>query len=530
MSFFGADSELQGVEVIVIPDPPDDAEKYSYAWRSLPFLAAALTISAFFMIVAQGWFELRDLKEIPYVVIPIALYTLAYFVYQVLSLPVNYTGKDFDLTEHDALVRAWSPARYPSVDIFLPICGEELELLRNTWIGVAELIEQYPGDAAAHVLDDGDSDLAEQMAAEVGFSYIRREVHEFKKAGNLNYAFLRTNREQIVVFDADFRPRPDFLANTLPYMDDPKIGIVQTPQFFRVSYAQTWIERAASATLEVFYRVVQVSRDRFGSALCVGSNAVYRRAALEPQNGFTLIPYAEDSHTGLDARRNGYELTYIPVALATGVCPSVLDAYMRQQYRWCCGATSLIWSRRMWSVKMSWKSRLPYLAGWMWNFTTALRTLLIPLLPVGLLVFVPNQIRAHNALLLIPALLTSTVLYPLWHNAPYSPRTWPLAIATGWAQVLAIWDYARGRVMSWTPSRGPGDATRRFWRGVTIWNGSLAVAWVVLAVWRISQTGSGRFWVVLLLGVINLVIVGRLVFPGDERTQSRRVLQAQLST
>ena len=56
---------------------------------------------------------------------------------------------------------------------------------------------------------------------------------------------------------------------------------MQTPQFFRVKSAQTWVERAAGPTLEVFYRAVQVSRDRFGSALCVGSNAVYRRAALD---------------------------------------------------------------------------------------------------------------------------------------------------------------------------------------------------------------------------------------------------------
>ena len=108
----------------------------------------------------------------------------------------------------------------------------------------------------------------------------------------------------------------------MPYLDDPAIGIVQTPQFFRASPRQTWVERAANPTLEVFYRAVQVSRDRFGSALCVGWNAVYRRAALEPSGGFTEIPYAEDSHTGLDARRHGYELAYVPVPLAAGICPA----------------------------------------------------------------------------------------------------------------------------------------------------------------------------------------------------------------
>ncbi len=226
------------------------------------------------------------------------------------------------------------------------------------------------------------------------------------------------------------------------------------------------------------------------------------------------IPYAEDSHTGLDMRFHGYELKYLPVPLAAGVCPATLDAFMRQQYRWCCGATSLIWTRHMWRVPMPVKSRLPYIAGWLWNLTTALRTLILPLIPIALLALAPGEIRLRNALLLVPAVLTGTVLYPLWHNSPYSPRIWPLSIAVGWAQVLALWDYSRGQVMSWQPSRGPADATRRFWWGVTLWNGSLAVAWLVLAAWRIEQTGSARFAVVGLLGVVNALVVGRLIFPG----------------
>lgn len=497
---------------LVLPDPPSDEEKNSYAWRSLPFLAVALCVSAVCVIAAQAWLEIRYPAMLAF-----AGFTLSYAVYQAVSLPVNFAGRSFALPEHRARVRAWRPHRYPNVDIFLPICGEPVEVLRNTWLGVFELIQAYPGEAYGYVLDDGASEEARVLAPSFGFAYVRRpNQREHKKAGNLNYAFRHTRGEHIVIFDADFRPRADFLAETLPYLDDPAVGIVQTPQFFRVSPRQAWVERAASPTLEVFYRAVQVSRDRFGSALCVGSNAVYRRAALRLTGGFTEIPYAEDSHTGLDVRHHGYHLVYVPVALAAGICPSSLDAFMRQQYRWCCGATSLIWSRRMWRVRMPWRARLPYLAGWLWNFTTALRTMVLPLIPVTLLAFLPQEIRLRNVLLLLPAVITGTVLYPLWHNAPYSPRIWPLSLAVGWAQVLAIWDYSRRKVMSWQPSRGPGQATRRFWWGVTSWNGTLAVAWLGLAGWRIVQTGSLRFGVVAAFGVLNALIVARLIFPGKK--------------
>jgi cellulose synthase (UDP-forming) len=480
----------------------------------LPLLGSALSISAAFVVMAQVLFELKNPVALPFV-----LYTAIFAFYQLISLPTNFTGRGFDLVVHQTLVRNWSPIRYPTVDIFLPICGEPIDVLRNTWAGVRDLIRQYPGHVNAYVLDDGDSDEAAYEAQLFSLTYVRRPEHVYKKSGNLNFAFHRTYGELIVIFDADFCPRSDFLSETLPYMDNPEIGIVQTPQYFRTSPKQTWVERAAGPTLEIFYRAVQVSRDRFGSALCVGSNAIYRRAALAPTGGFTQIPYAEDSHTGLDARRHGYQLKYLPLPLATGVCPSELDAFMRQQYRWCCGATSLVWTEHMWRVKMPLKSRLPYIAGWFWNLTTGLRTLILPLIPIFLLLFTPGEVRLRNAVLLIPAVITGTVLYPLWHNARYTPRIWPLAIAVGWAQVLALWDFSRGKVMSWQPSRGPGDATRRFWWGVTTWNGTLALIWLGLAIYRTWETDSPRFAAATFFGVVNAIVVGRLIFPGKNEAK-----------
>ena len=498
---------------VVLPETPDEAEKVSYAWRSLPFLTTALMLSSICVIAAQLWFEFRHLVALPFLI-----YTGLFLTYQVISLPVNFTGQSFDLTAHTLKVASWRPRYMPTVDIFLPICGEPVEVLRNTWIGIFELLHAYPGIADAFVLDDGPGDQeTREMAWAFGFTYIRRPNPGYhKKSGNLSYALDRTRGEHVVIFDADFRPRPDFLAETLPYMDDPGVGLVQTPQYFRSTRDQTWVERAAGATLEVFYRAVQVSRDRFGSALCVGSNAVYRRAALDAAGGFTNIPYAEDSHTGLDMRYVGYQLRYLPIVLAAGICPSAIDTFMRQQYRWCCGATSLIWTHQMWRVPMPWRARLPYLAGWLWNLTAGLRTLILPLIPIMLLALLSADVQLRNAVLLVPVVVTGAIVFPLWHNVRWTVHVWPLAIAVGWAQVLAIWDYGRGKVMSWDPSRGPKDASRRFRKAVCVWNGSLAVAWVALAGWRIVQTGAPRFAVVALFGLVNLASVARVVFPGRD--------------
>jgi len=497
---------------LVLPRPPDDEEKYAYIQRNLPYLTTVLIIGAACLIISQVRFETHDLALSPFLI-----FTGVYIVYQAISLPVNFAGRGFDLPAHQERIGAWQPSSYPCVDVLLPICGEPIELLTNTWTAVARLIERYEGEAQAYVLDDGPSDEAQEVYASFGFRYMRRpNLHEYKKAGNLRYAFARTSAEYLVIFDADFAPRPDFLAETLPYLDDPAIAIVQTPQFFRSSHAQTRIEQAAGPIQEVFYRTVQVARDRFDAAICCGTSAVYRRVALEPEGGPTLIPYAEDVHTGLDVRRHGWSMVYLPVVLSTGICPDNLDSFVRQQYRWCSGNVGIVFSWRLWSVPMSIPARLAYISGFFYYGYTALLTFFGPIIPIVMLAFLPDQVRLRNFIILLPAMMTGFVMYPLWHRSRYSPAVWPLGVARGWAHVFALWDGSRRKSMGWHPTRMPGSALRRFRIGVTWWSGGMALLWVVLAIWRTLGLGSLRFAVLLVFGLLNLAVVSRVIFPGEE--------------
>ena len=110
----------------------------------------------------------------------------------------------------------------------------------------------------------------------------------------------------------------------LPYFDeDPDVGIVQSPQFFRVHSGQGWLERGAGAVQELFYRSVQVSRQHHGAAICVGSCAVYRRAALETTSA--ARPSSNTPRTctpDSTCAAAGWRLRYLPVVLAVGVCPA----------------------------------------------------------------------------------------------------------------------------------------------------------------------------------------------------------------
>ena len=493
----------------VLPDPPNDEEKYTYIDRQLPYLAAVMTLGFVAATTSQIWFELATGWW------PFALFTLACVMSFGIALPLSFTGRGFDLERHNERVREWQPTRYPDVDIFLPICNEPIEVLRNTWTGVLKLIRAYPGSVTAHVLDDGASEIAGAVAREFGFNYsVRPDRGVHKKSGNLRFGFANTSSEFFVILDADFVPRADFLAETVPYMDDQKVAIVQTPQFFRTDRRQTWVERAAGAVQEVFYRNIQVSRDRLGASICVGSSALYRRAALEPEGGTTLIPYAEDVHTGLDARRNGWKLAYVPLALTTGMCPDNLDAFVRQQYRWCTGSTSTVLTSRLWTVPMTFRARLTYISGFFYYVQTALAVFAVPLIPLCLLIFRPGVITIENSRLILIALAASSILIPLWSRSAYrATEVVPLSTARGWAHALAIWDYMRGKTMAWQASGSGVSSVRRFQVGVVTWNGLISVSWLALAIGRTVQYHSTRYVIVILLGLAFAASTARLLSP-----------------
>jgi cellulose synthase (UDP-forming) len=504
---------------LVLPVPPDDVEKYAYIDRALPYLSAWLIAGFFFLVASQVITEYRIGAALI-----LAPFTALYIVYQLMSLPINFTGRGFSVSEHRRKVVNWRPRRYPDVDVYLPICGEASEILYNTWKSVVKLIAAYPGRATAYVLDDGADEAARVLAGQLGFVYIVRSNRGwYRKSGNLRNAFEQTNGEFFLILDADFTPRHDLLAELLPYFDDPHIGIVQSPQYFRTTPEQTWVERAGSAIQEIFYRSIQVSRDRYGAAICVGSCAIYRRAALEPFGGPHLIEYAEDVHTGLDVHKSGQRLIYIPVNLSSGMSPDNVHAFVHQQVRWCTGNIFTVILGRLWTVKMSPLARLSHISGFFYYVSSALSVFSVPAFPVVLLLFAPDTIRLSNLLLFGPSLWVGLVMYPNWHLSDYRLRdVLPLTIIRGWAHVLAIWDYVRGRTLKWQPSGTKVNRVKRLWWSLIIWNGGVAVVWLGLTAYRIYQTHSYEYLITVITGLVNAAVTVRAIYAMSARGQRPR--------
>lgn len=496
----------------VVPRPPDDRERVTYVQRYLLVLTTASVLAFVGMAVSLVRFSMQGTWTMLYLV-PVC-FTVLYFV---ISLASNSFTRDWDVDRHDRFVAGWAPEHAPTIDVFLPTCGEDLAVLRNTAEHVAAM--RYSGAVTVYSLDDAHRPEVEALAAEFGFVYLSRPNRGwFKKAGNLRYGYERSHGEFVVVFDADFAPRRDFLVQLLPYFDaEPDLGIVQSPQYFHVTRDQNWVERAAGAVQELFYRVVQTSRQVRGAAICVGTNAIYRRAALDSNGGTTLIEHSEDVHTGFDLYRHGWRLRYVPLNLAAGICPSTLPAFFAQQYRWALGSMSLLGSKKFWTTRMRFRQRLAYLAGFMYYIETALMILLAPVIPLTMVYAFPQNVRLANYLLLVPAIFYAFVLFPRWHRCRYGLAAWSTRLVYGWAHLFAVTDKLRGRAAEWSATlgrRSQAHATRFkvFSVLVVVWGGGTALLWTAGTLAQMRATGDYAAWTPMLaFSAVYAVAYGRVI-------------------
>lgn len=228
----------------------------------------------------------------------------------------------------------------PTVDVLIPTYSEGREILEETIRGALAL--DYPaGRVSVWLLDDSRRQWLKELCAERGVGYLARPTNEHGKAGNLNYAFPRTDGELILVIDADFILRPDFLLRTVGFLlYEQGVGLVQTPQHFRnPDPVQHNLLGSAAWTEEqhFFMTVVQSGRDSYQNAFCVGSGWVVKRAVVEEMGGFPQDSICEDLEISYALKGRGHRTLFLNEALAFGLAPESVAEYVKQRVRWCSG-------------------------------------------------------------------------------------------------------------------------------------------------------------------------------------------------
>ncbi|MBI3565741.1 MAG: glycosyltransferase [Elusimicrobia bacterium] len=247
------------------------------------------------------------------------------------------------LSLHKARTPATAPAEPPTVDVFVTIYNEPVEILRRTLVACRAL--DYPADKLLiHVLDDGPRAEVAAVAAAHGCRYVTRADRLHAKAGNLNHGLSRTSAELLLLLDVDHVPVSSFLKETVGFFSDPKVAFVQTPHHFYNPdcYQRNLVlEQELVHEQDLFFQVIQPGRDAVNATVFAGSAALFRRAALEDVGGFRTDCAIEDMHTGMELQSRGWTSVYYRRVLSAGLSPEDFMGYLTQRKRWARGGVQL---------------------------------------------------------------------------------------------------------------------------------------------------------------------------------------------
>ncbi len=293
---------------------PPEPIPYSM-WRELlwQFLATInLVLGAWYII--WRWNCSLNYNALWFAILLAAAETCAYFGLILFTINL-WAVRDYEQKPPPKFITecVHDPENYPErpikVDIFFTTYDEDPELVRLGIRDAKKIRYPHPIDIKIHVLDDGRREEMKKVAEEEGVNYITRPNNIGFKAGNLRNGIEKTSGDFIVICDADTRPFPTILEDTLGYFRDPDVAWVQTPQWFYDlpegiplkeflrKYLKTpgyWLgsiiekifgpinigEDPFCNNPQMFYDVIQRRRNWANASFCCGAGSIHRREAV----------------------------------------------------------------------------------------------------------------------------------------------------------------------------------------------------------------------------------------------------------
>lgn len=310
-------------------------------------------------------------------------------------------------------------ADWPAVLVQLPLFNERYVAER---LIDAVAAQDYPNQRLLiQVLDDSTDDTTAIARARVAYhrarglpiTLLHRSDRAGFKAGALAAGLAAAPGDLVAVFDADFKPPPDFLRRVVPvFADQPRLALLQT-RWEHLNAEQDAVTRAQALALDGYFGVEQVARADGGLLMNFnGSAGVWRRAAIEDAGGWQGDTLAEDLDLSYRAQLRGWRLAYRADVAAPAELPTSVMAFKGQQFRWAKGSFQVM-------RKLGWR----LLAAPRISPFHKLQGLL------HLLGYLPHPLMVATLLLSLPLVL--------WNNGA-SPARWSVLGLAGFGPPLLV--------------------------------------------------------------------------------------------
>ncbi len=240
----------------------------------------------------------------------------------------------------------------PKVTVQLPMFNE---------MYVAErIIEEtakidYPRDKfEIQVLDDSTDEtkdiiakkVAEIAATGINIKHIHRTDRTGYKAGALDAAMDVVEGEFIAIFDSDFMPSVDFLKKTIPYFENPKIGVVQT-RWGHLNNDYSLLTKLQGFGLDGHFSVEQCGRTASNHFINFnGTAGIWRKETIYDAGGWEHDTLTEDLDLSYRAQMRGWKFKYLEDVVSPAELPITVSALKNQQHRWMKGGAECF--KKMW--------------------------------------------------------------------------------------------------------------------------------------------------------------------------------------
>src|SRR5256885_9297782 len=234
-------------------------------------------------------------------------------------------------------------SHWPRVTIQLSIFNERYVIER-----LVEAVSRfdYPHELLdIQVLDDSTDETCEVARAcverhgaqGIPITYIHRSNRHGFKAGALENGLKPAYGELITIFDADFIPEADFLRRTIPYFQNPKIGMAQT-RWTYLNRDYSLLTQVETILLDGHFVVEHGARSRRGTFFNFnGTAGVWRRAAIDSAGGWQHDTLTEDTDLSYRAQLKGWKFLYLPNVECVSELPVDMNGFKAQQARWAKG-------------------------------------------------------------------------------------------------------------------------------------------------------------------------------------------------
>ncbi|HVF80746.1 MAG TPA: glycosyltransferase [Flavisolibacter sp.] len=214
---------------------------------------------------------------------------------------------------------------------------------------------QVLDDSTDETIDIIDRKVAETRTQGFSFSVLRRQTRKGYKAGALAHGLANCKGDLVAIFDADFRPQPNFILSLLSHFDDGSVGSVQA-RWGHLNGDQNFLTRIQAGLLNMHFKIEQEGRYKAGyfNNFC-GTAGIWRKQCIADAGGWDGDILSEDLDLSYRAQLKGWRIVYDNNVVVAAQLPAGVEAFKIQQFRWTKGIAQTAKK----TLKNLWRQRLP---------------------------------------------------------------------------------------------------------------------------------------------------------------------------